>query len=319
MERAWSQLAAGLPARETDGGFSKRRSTYLPPPLGPGNLLGSSAKVQGAAELVGEALRTVHKGIPADRQRNSHLQLHAGKPPLPPPFPDPPFSPSVLLSFSSPSSCPLHTVQGVKFGNRSSSCQAGGKHAALCSCNVNILSLSLTHTPSPSLSLYPPFPTFPSTFPIPSLTSLEGHGSQAAGKAPLSNRGASITSPVYLNNLAWGPPWPGCLQPHPGQDLRRHWLKARSGGDRLSSPGSRLQLLPPLQDNLAAQKILSAELLSKNGPKCCPGTGQPGRGAAGLGLAGSARPAPSLSAAAASPPPERGSQLVTVLWNWGPI
>lgn len=111
--------------------------------------------------------------------------------------------------------------------------------------------------------------------------------------APLGAPRALITSPVYLNNLAWGPPWPGRLQPHLGQDLRRHWLKARSGGDRPSSPVSRLQSLPPLQDNLAAQKILSAELLSKNGPKyCCPGTGQPGRGAAGLGLAGSARPAP---------------------------
>lgn len=112
-----------------------------------------------------------------------------------------------------------------------------------------------------------------------------------------------ITSPVYLNNLAGGPSWLGRRQPPLGQDLRRHWLKARSGGNQLSFPASRLQLLPLLPDNLAAQKTL---------PRCFRRTTQsisvPVPGSQGDGWLVLARPAapapPPLSVVAASPPPE---------------
>lgn len=54
MERAWSQLAAGLPA----GGEKRDLIGEAHPPVGGlGNLLGSSTKVQDAAELVREGGR----------------------------------------------------------------------------------------------------------------------------------------------------------------------------------------------------------------------------------------------------------------------
>lgn len=138
------------------------------------------------------------------------------------------------------------------------------------------------------------FPTFPSTLspPTPYLTFLEGLRSWACRQGaprPL------ITSVAYLNNLAWGPLWPGSLAPYLGRIYAATGRRQEVEGNRPSPPASRLRLpwLPPFTDNLVAQKALWAALLSKNGPKYLgPRPGQPGRGAASLGSARSARPAP---------------------------
>lgn len=141
--------------------------------------------------------------------------------------------------------------------------------------------------------------------------------------APLGAPRMLITSPVYVNNLAWGPPWPGRLQPHLGQDIRRHWLKARSGRDRPSSSMSRLQLLPPLQapGQSSRTKDSLCRAAFEERPKVLLSWYRTARERGGWSWLGRQRPPRplSLSAAAASPPPEPGSQLVTALWNWGPI
>lgn len=180
------------------------------PRWGRGNLLRSSGKVRKAAELVSAGCPTSAQWNPGRQTQGRSLTIARCKTSAPPPLQgplSPPLSSCPFLSFF-----PLlvHRVTSEIWEH-----MLPGRRKPCCPVLVQQDYYSFL-----PLAVCLPYPTFPSTLPTPYLTSMEGCGSWASqygAPRPL------ITSPIYLNNLAWGPSWPGPLQPHLGQDLRRHW------------------------------------------------------------------------------------------------